>query len=125
MKNKFIPVIISGGSSSRLFPLSRELTPKPFLTLLNNSNNGTLFYNTVQRCLLLNPDELYTVTLQDLAELTLDELDKLSKKDYDSVTFNFILENKGFDTAAAFSLAILDCYLKNPDPSRSCRTYFR
>ena len=100
MKNKFIPVIISGGSSSRLFPLSRELTPKPFLTLLNNSNNGTLFYNTVQRCLLLNPDELYTVTLQDLAELTLDELDKLSKKDYDSVTFNFILpfcsSDKGF-----------------------------
>lgn len=115
MKNKFIPVIISGGSSSRLFPLSRELTPKPFLTLLNNSNNGTLFYNTVQRCLLLNPDELYTVTLQDLAELTLDELDKLSKKDYDSVTFNFILENKGFDTAAAFTFAILDCYLRNPD----------
>ncbi len=33
MKQDFIPVILSGGSGSRLWPLSRELNPKQFLPL--------------------------------------------------------------------------------------------
>jgi len=32
------PIIIAGGSGSRLWPLSRELYPKQFLTLTNNSS---------------------------------------------------------------------------------------
>lgn len=41
-----IPVILSGGTGSRLWPLSRELYPKQFLPLLNDQ---TLFQNTVTR----------------------------------------------------------------------------
>jgi mannose-1-phosphate guanylyltransferase/mannose-6-phosphate isomerase len=41
-----IPVILSGGTGSRLWPLSRELYPKQFLPLLNDQ---TLFQNTVGR----------------------------------------------------------------------------
>lgn len=41
-----IPVILSGGTGSRLWPLSRELYPKQFLPLFNQQ---TLFQNTVLR----------------------------------------------------------------------------
>jgi mannose-1-phosphate guanylyltransferase/mannose-6-phosphate isomerase len=41
-----IPVILSGGTGSRLWPLSRELYPKQFLPLVNDQ---TLFQNTVTR----------------------------------------------------------------------------
>ncbi len=41
-----VPVILSGGSGTRLWPLSRKNMPKQFLTLLGNS---TLFQQTVTR----------------------------------------------------------------------------
>ena len=40
------PVILSGGSGTRLWPLSRQLRPKQFLPLVDEL---TLFQNTVQR----------------------------------------------------------------------------
>lgn len=40
------PVILSGGSGTRLWPLSRQLRPKQFLPLVDER---TLFQNTVQR----------------------------------------------------------------------------
>ena len=39
-----IPVILAGGSGTRLWPLSRELFPKQMLDLINGS---TLLQNTV------------------------------------------------------------------------------
>ena len=33
MMTQILPVILSGGSGSRLWPLSRQLTPKQFLPL--------------------------------------------------------------------------------------------
>ncbi len=41
-----IPVILSGGSGTRLWPLSRKNLPKQFLAL---SGNATLFQQTVTR----------------------------------------------------------------------------
>jgi len=38
------PVILSGGSGSRLWPLSRKLIPKQLLTLVGH---GTLLQQTV------------------------------------------------------------------------------
>ena len=40
------PVILSGGSGARLWPLSRELYPKQFLPLIGNQ---TLLQNTITR----------------------------------------------------------------------------
>jgi len=40
------PVILSGGSGTRLWPLSRKNLPKQFLAL---SGDGTLFQQTVER----------------------------------------------------------------------------
>ena len=41
-----IPVILSGGSGSRLWPLSRKLYPKQFLAL---TGEHSLFQQTLQR----------------------------------------------------------------------------
>ena len=41
------PVILCGGSGTRLWPRSRVAKPKPFLPLVDNA---TLFESTVQRC---------------------------------------------------------------------------
>ena len=45
---KVIPVIISGGIGSRLWPLSRTSYPKQYLNLENNNKN-TLLQNTYSR----------------------------------------------------------------------------
>ena len=41
-----VPLILSGGSGSRLWPLSRKLYPKQFINLVNET---TLFQDTVMR----------------------------------------------------------------------------
>ena len=41
-----IPVILSGGSGTRLWPMSRQLRPKQFLPMVDDL---TLFQNTLQR----------------------------------------------------------------------------
>jgi mannose-1-phosphate guanylyltransferase/mannose-6-phosphate isomerase len=46
MTTSIIPVILSGGSGTRLWPLSRQLRPKQFLPLIDEL---TLFQNTLQR----------------------------------------------------------------------------
>ena len=44
--NPLIPVILSGGSGSRLWPLSRTLRPKQFLEVVGQ---GSLFQQTLER----------------------------------------------------------------------------
>ena len=46
--NSIIPVILCGGSGSRLWPLSRKSYPKQFLSISSDSNKS-LFQNTYQR----------------------------------------------------------------------------
>ena len=41
-----IPVILCGGSGTRLWPLSRKLYPKQFISLVNDN---TLFQDTILR----------------------------------------------------------------------------
>ena len=41
-----VPVILSGGSGTRLWPLSRKLHPKQFISLVNKTS---LFQDTILR----------------------------------------------------------------------------
>ena len=41
-----VPVILAGGSGTRLWPLSRKLYPKQFMPLIEKES---LFQNTLQR----------------------------------------------------------------------------
>ena len=43
--NKLVPVILSGGSGTRLWPLSRECFPKQYLNL-SEDNKYSLLQNT-------------------------------------------------------------------------------
>ncbi|MEP9357086.1 mannose-1-phosphate guanylyltransferase/mannose-6-phosphate isomerase [Xanthobacter sp. KR7-65] len=50
---KIIPVLMAGGSGTRLWPLSRNSLPKQFLPL---ATNRTLYQDTLQRCA---PDDVF------------------------------------------------------------------
>ena len=47
------PIILSGGSGTRLWPLSRKLYPKQFINIISET---TMFQDTVNRI----PNELYS-----------------------------------------------------------------
>ena len=47
--NKIIPIILAGGTGSRLWPLSRESFPKQFLQLTDDDDDYTLLQKTFKR----------------------------------------------------------------------------
>ena len=63
MNVTLLPMILSGGAGTRLWPLSREAAPKPFMPL---PDGETLLGKTAGRALALaNVDTLLTVTNRD------------------------------------------------------------
>ena len=57
--NNIIPVILCGGSGTRLWPLSRKSFPKQFLALGGeNSSEKSLFQLTLERLKKLNLREI-------------------------------------------------------------------
>ena len=63
-----IPVVLSGGSGTRLWPVSRQSHPKQFCDLLDEAHGQTLFANTVRRLQPLGSP--WTVTVRELKVLT-------------------------------------------------------
>ncbi|HWT63622.1 mannose-1-phosphate guanylyltransferase/mannose-6-phosphate isomerase [Ochrobactrum sp. MYb15] len=102
----FIPVIISGGSGSRLWPLSRDAHPKPFIEL---PDGGTLIGKTYARAShLQDADQILTVTNRDFLFLTLDAYaDAKTDTSARKIDNTFLLEPVGRDTAPAVALAAL------------------
>jgi mannose-1-phosphate guanylyltransferase/mannose-6-phosphate isomerase len=97
----FVPVILSGGAGTRLWPVSREALPKPFIKL---PDGESLLQKTLKRAAAL-PDvaEILTVTNRDHFFLTRDEYgmaDGLPPLDY-------LLEPCGRNTAPAIAAAAL------------------
>lgn len=99
---ELIPVILSGGVGSRLWPVSREAHPKPFMTLPDGQN---LIQKTFLRAAALSGvSEILTVTNRDLLFKTEDEYRSVNSG---SITQSFILEPFGRNTAAAVAMAAL------------------
>lgn len=99
---KLIPVIMSGGVGSRLWPVSREAHPKPFMPLPDGQN---LLHKTFVRAASLeNVAEVMTVTNQELFFKTEDEYQRASQVRSPQ---SFILEPFGRNTAAAVAAAAL------------------
>ncbi|AGL83749.1 mannose-1-phosphate guanylyltransferase/mannose-6-phosphate isomerase [Pseudomonas protegens] len=95
-----VPVIICGGSGSRLWPVSRTAHPKPFIEL---PDGGNLIRKTYSRALALNDvTEVLTITNRDLYFKTLDEY-VATAPNYTNL--GFVLEPFGRNTAAAVALA--------------------
>jgi mannose-1-phosphate guanylyltransferase / mannose-6-phosphate isomerase len=98
------PVILCGGSGTRLWPLSRAGFPKQFLAL---QGKNSLFQNTVTRMLALASSELdlqpcLVVTQEDHRFLALEQMRELK-----SLEATLLLEPVARNTAAALTLAAL------------------
>jgi len=94
---KIIPIILSGGAGSRLWPVSRRMHPKPFMEVAGKP----LLAHALERAALI-ADEALIVTNQDhyfLTEKLLQELPEAPKVSY-------LLEPKGRNTAPAIGLAV-------------------
>jgi len=94
---KIIPIILSGGAGTRLWPVSRRMHPKPFMEVAGKP----LLAHALERAALI-ADEALIVTNQDhyfLTENLLRETPKTPKVSY-------LLEPKGRNTAPAIALAV-------------------
>lgn len=96
-----IPVILCGGAGSRLWPVSREMHPKPFMKL---ADGQSLLQKTFARAAALpEVQEILTVTNRDLFFKTADELGSVCPE----MRSTFLLEPFGRNTAAAVAAAVL------------------
>ncbi len=102
MNSMLVPVILSGGAGTRLWPVSREAHPKPFLRL---ADGESLLQKTFQRAAAL-PDvaEVLTVTQRDFYFQTKDEYAPINPA---GLTCRYVLEPFGRNTAAAVMAAAL------------------
>ena len=101
-KTKLIPVILCGGSGSRLWPLSRKSYPKQFLALEGNSDL-TLLQKTLKRLESFeNLSEPIIICNEDHRFLVAEQC-----RSIDIVPEEIILEPVGKNTASAIALASL------------------
>lgn len=110
---KIIPVVLCGGSGSRLWPLSRAGFPKQFLVI---SGTTSLFQQAVERvnglaCSDIAIGETLVVTGEDQRFLALDQLRELK-----SVAATLLLEPSGRNTAPALTLAAKQASENGEDP---------
>ncbi|AGL86031.1 MULTISPECIES: mannose-1-phosphate guanylyltransferase/mannose-6-phosphate isomerase [Pseudomonas] len=97
-----IPCIIAGGAGTRLWPVSREAMPKPFMRL---PDGESLLQKTFVRATALKDvGRLLTVTNREVFFRTLDDYRLLNKA---RVELDFILEPFGRNTAPAIAAAAL------------------
>lgn len=99
---KIIPTILCGGAGSRLWPVSRELHPKPFIRL---ADNESFLQKSFHRgAILSHVTEVLTVTNRDLLFKTKDDYREINTA---HVKTSFLLEPFGRNTAAAVAMAAL------------------
>lgn len=105
-----IPVILCGGSGTRLWPLSRAGFPKQFLVLSNGDSKHSLFQEAITRLngigkpkesdVDIHPGSTLVVTNEEHRFLVLDQLRELN-----AISATLLLEPVGRNTAPALSMA--------------------
>ena len=99
-----IPCIIAGGAGTRLWPVSREAMPKPFMRM---PDGQSLLQKTFLRaCALKDVARVLTVTNREVFFRTQDEYRQLKQP---GIALDFILEPCGRNTAPAIAAAALHC----------------
>ena len=111
--NQIVPVILCGGSGTRLWPLSRAGFPKQFLVL---SGTTSLFQQAIQRVNGLAADDIAVgdtliVTGEEHRFLALDQLREMPELDA-----TLLLEPVGRNTAPALTFAALQAVESGEDP---------
>ena len=97
-----IPIILCGGAGSRLWPVSRETHPKPFIRLADGQS--LLQKAFLRGAMLPGATEVITVTNRELFFKTEDEYREVNKA---KLPTSFILEPFGRNTAAAIAAATI------------------
>ena len=109
--NQIIPVILSGGSGTRLWPLSRESYPKQFLAL-DSRTKKTLLQKTYERLLGLNGlKNPILICNEDHRFIVAEQF-----RDINTNPEAIILEPIGRNTAPAITVAALHAISKGQDP---------
>ena len=110
-KSSIVPVILCGGSGTRLWPLSRESYPKQFLSI--KKDKFSLLQKTIQRILpidnikkpiLVCNEEHRFIVAEQLREINIDD-------------FIILLEPFGKNTAPAINIAALRSLEIEEDPT--------
>ena len=114
--SKVLPVILCGGTGTRLWPLSRSGFPKQFLVLSGDNSQQSLFQQTIERAQgaaeshgSLEPTLI--VTNEEHRFLALDQLRELK-----DIQATLLLEPSGRNTAPALTLAALCAVEQGDDP---------
>lgn len=102
---KLVSIILCGGAGSRLWPLSREMQPKPFIRMDDGLSLLQKAFSYAQ-C-IREVSEVVAVTNFEYNDKTAVELIEKNKK---ALQLSFISESKGRNTAPAITSAVL--YLK-------------
>lgn len=103
-----LPVIMAGGSGSRLWPLSRDLMPKQFLNL---DGKSTMLQATVKRLNGLDTLPPLVICNEEHRFIAAEQLRQIQQLDN-----NIILEPAGRNTAPAIALAAIATLKKGLDP---------
>ncbi len=106
--HSLVPVILSGGSGTRLWPLSRKLYPKQFIPLIEGKS---LFQSTVERILNLNDIDKLLVICNDEHRFMAAEQLRQSNVERSEI----ILEPVGRNTAPAITIAAIHALNRNPN----------
>jgi mannose-1-phosphate guanylyltransferase / mannose-6-phosphate isomerase len=110
---KINPVVLCGGSGSRLWPVSRSGLPKQFLSFINAEPKLSLFKQSVSRANSMYGEEFslgatYIVTNDAHRFLALDQVKGIKNSDA-----LFLLEPEGRNTAPALTMAALQACCDN------------
>ena len=111
-----VPVILCGGSGTRLWPLSRSSYPKQFLVLSGGDSNQSLFQLAIERANSIGDDRFnlgktLVITNEEHRFLALDQLRELK-----NITAELLLEPSGRNTAPALTFAALAAIEQGNDP---------
>ena len=108
---QILPVILCGGSGTRLWPLSRSGFPKQYLVLSGDGSQQTLFQQAIERIHSVASAQVkigstLIVTNEEHRFLALDQLREL-KNELKNFEATLLLEPSGRNTAPALTLAAL------------------
>ena len=110
--NKIFPVILCGGSGSRLWPLSRQSYPKQFLTIHSNKSES-LLQQTQKRILDLENLKSPIIICNEEHRFIVAE----QMREIDVKPNSIILEPFGRNTCPAITLAALEALKSEADPT--------
>ncbi len=104
--NKIVPVILCGGVGSRLWPVSRQARPKPFIRLADGQS--LLQKAWLRAANLPQVGEILTVSNQELFFQIKDEYREVYSLARKKIVDHYLLEPFGKNTAPAVTLAALE-----------------